>query len=239
VNRYDTTLCVHSKRLATDQPSEQTKNAIRTLIIPVGSVCYLHWQEESRQLSAVLVKDISLSGLRILASERALRASSQESPYATNSILWGMVGYLFVVFLVSPNLCHAQAQKRQSSWLELYIHVDLTSGVAKLSAARSHHKIAALFTLKICLQEFKMKEDHVSCLFKDIRIDKASWTSRLNTHKLKWLLFFIFDYKSSFFCLLPFSWWLFFRLFQLCLHMHVWNRNVFVKFSSLLIFSFR
>jgi len=32
-----------------------------------------------------------------------------------------------------------------------------------------------------------MKEDHVSCLLKDIglRIDKASWKSQSNIHKLK------------------------------------------------------
>jgi len=41
----------------------------------------------------------------------------------------------------------------------------LSSGVARLSAA--------LFTSQIRLQKFKMKEDHVSCLFKDIRINKA------------------------------------------------------------------
>jgi len=38
----------------------------------------------------------------------------------------------------------------------------------------AYHKIAALFTPKICLQEFEMKEDHVSCLFIDIKINKAS-----------------------------------------------------------------
>jgi len=40
------------------------------------------------------------------------------------------------------------------------------SGVARLSAALS--------TCKICLQEFEMKEDHVSRSFEDIRINEAS-----------------------------------------------------------------
>jgi len=35
-----------------------------------------------------------------------------------------------------------------------------TSGVARL---RADNKSAALSTPQICLQEFKMKEDHVSC----------------------------------------------------------------------------
>jgi len=34
----------------------------------------------------------------------------------------------------------------------------------------AHHKSAALSTSEIFLQEFKVKEDHVSCLFEDIRI---------------------------------------------------------------------
>ena len=32
----------------------------------------------------------------------------------------------------------------------------------------THHKIASLLTPKICLQEFKIKDDHVSCLFEEI-----------------------------------------------------------------------
>jgi len=35
-------------------------------------------------------------------------------------------------------------------------------------------KSASLSTPQICLQKFKMKEDHVSCVFKDIKINKAS-----------------------------------------------------------------
>jgi len=38
-----------------------------------------------------------------------------------------------------------------------------------------------------------MKQDHVSCLFKDIRMNKASWRPQSNTHKLKRVLFFIVD----------------------------------------------
>ena len=37
----------------------------------------------------------------------------------------------------------------------------------------AQHKSAALSTLQISLQEFKMKEDHISCLFKSIRINKT------------------------------------------------------------------
>jgi len=48
------------------------------------------------------------------------------------------------------------------------------SGVVRLNAARGPAKSAALSTPPISLQEFKMKEDHVLCLFKDIKIDKAS-----------------------------------------------------------------
>ena len=46
-----------------------------------------------------------------------------------------------------------------------------------------------------------MKEDHVSRIFKDIRMNKAIWRSQSNIHKLKWVLFFIVDYESYFFLL--------------------------------------
>jgi len=46
-----------------------------------------------------------------------------------------------------------------------------------------------------------MKEDQISCLFIDIRIIKAFGRSQSNTHKLKWVLFFIVDYESYFFLL--------------------------------------
>jgi len=65
------------------------------------------------------------------------------------------------------------------------------------------HKSAVLSTPQICLQKIEMKEDHISCLFKDTRIKKASWKSQSNTYKLKWVLFFIVDYESCFFCLSP------------------------------------
>jgi len=41
------------------------------------------------------------------------------------------------------------------------------SGVATPSAARAHHKSAAISSSEICFQEFKMKEDHASSLFED------------------------------------------------------------------------
>jgi len=40
------------------------------------------------------------------------------------------------------------------------------------------HKSAALSTPQNCLQEFKIEEDPVSYLFKNIRIDKASSKSQ-------------------------------------------------------------
>jgi len=52
------------------------------------------------------------------------------------------------------------------------------------------HKIAALVTPKICLQEFKMEDDHVSCLFKDKRINKAILEITIK-HKLKWVFLFL------------------------------------------------
>jgi len=64
------------------------------------------------------------------------------------------------------------------------------------------HKSAALSTSQICLQKFWMKI-HVSCLFKDIRINKAPSKSQSNTHKLKCVLVLIVDYDSCFFCLSP------------------------------------
>jgi len=43
-----------------------------------------------------------------------------------------------------------------------------------------------------------MKEDHVSCLFKDIRINKAPSKSQSSSNKLKCVLFFVVDYESAF-----------------------------------------
>jgi len=36
------------------------------------------------------------------------------------------------------------------------------------------HKSAALSTPQICLQNDQTKGDHISCLFKDLRINQAS-----------------------------------------------------------------
>jgi len=57
-------------------------------------------------------------------------------------------------------------QKRQK-------FIKVASGVANLNTARGPHKSAILSTPQISIQEFKMKEDHVSCFFKDTRISKA------------------------------------------------------------------
>ena len=71
-----------------------------------------------------------------------------------------------------------------------------------------------------------MKEDHVSCLFKDVRINKAFWTSLSNTYTLKGILFFIVDYYESYFFSarrhLPHYY--FSKLF--CFLMHVWTQHV-------------
>ena len=99
----------------------------------------------------------------------------------------------------------------------------LTSGVARPSAA--------LPTSQISLQEFKVKEDHASCLFKDIRMNKTSWRSQSNTHKLICISFFIIDYYNScFICLSPSSSSLHFLFHLLSLHMHKQTRQVSSKF---------
>ena len=54
-------------------------------------------------------------------------------------------------------------------------------------------KVPPFPPLKFAYKNFKMKEDHVSSLFKNIGITKASWRSQWNTHKLKWVLFSIDD----------------------------------------------
>jgi len=89
-----------------------------------------------------------------------------------------------------------------------------------ISAARTDHKSAALSTPQICLQQFEMKKAcFVLGLFKDIRINKASWQSQSNSYKLKKVLFLIVDDESYFFCLSP-PLRLLFYLFLLPLHMH-------------------
>ena len=57
------------------------------------------------------------------------------------------------------------------------------------------------------------------CLFKAIRMNKASSKSQSNTNKLKWVLFCIVEYESCFFCLSPRFLLLIFQ-FLLSLHMH-------------------
>jgi len=58
-----------------------------------------------------------------------------------------------------------------------------------------------------------MKEDHVSFLFEDSRINKASLRSQSNTHKLKWSCFSLSIMSLAFFCLSPPSSLLFFLFF--------------------------
>jgi len=64
-------------------------------------------------------------------------------------------------------------------------------------------KVPPFLPLKFAYKNLKWKKIMFSCLFKDIRIDKASWKSQSNTHKLKRVLFFIVDYESCFFWLSP------------------------------------
>jgi len=59
-----------------------------------------------------------------------------------------------------------------------------------------------LFIAHVCLQQYKMRENHVSCLLVTIRNKKASSTSQSNTQILKMILFSILDYESYFLCLL-------------------------------------
>ena len=80
-------------------------------------------------------------------------------------------------------------------------------------------KGAALSTPQMW-QEFKMKEDHVSCSFKDIRITKGSWKWQSNTHRLKWFLFLLSIMILAFFCWSPPSSLLLglFFLFLMCVY---------------------
>jgi len=71
----------------------------------------------------------------------------------------------------------------------------LSSGVARLSAA--------LFTSQIRLQKFKMKEDHVSCLFKDIRINKAFEERNQSLTNWNGSCFSLSIMSLTFFCLSP------------------------------------
>jgi len=95
----------------------------------------------------------------------------------------------------------------------------VASGVARLSATLS--------TSQSCLQEFEMKDDHVSCLFK--RISKASSRSQSNHHKLKSVLFYIVDYESCFLCLSPPSSLLLFPFFALFAYTYMDPTNMFCQ----------
>jgi len=69
-------------------------------------------------------------------------------------------------------------------------------------------------------------KDHASCLFKDIRITKASWRLQPKTHKLKLVLVFIVDYESCFFLLVATFLIVTFPillLFFICIHVYELN----------------
>ena len=151
---------------------------------------------------------------RIRNSKNSGRVSTELTPAAVLTISTALLSAAFVCLLRQPTLALNWVQYLElnavrvqcyfSSFygLEWFIKMtepqrnrwcsyDVVSGVARLSPPGADHKIAALFTPKICLQEFKMEEDHVACLFKDNRINKASQKSQSNTHKLKWILLFL------------------------------------------------
>ena len=71
-----------------------------------------------------------------------------------------------------------------------------------------------------------MKEDRGSCLFKDIRINKAFWRSQWNTHKLKWVMLFIVGYEFSVFVLVATFLTIDFLNFLLSLLMHISTQHV-------------
>jgi len=72
-------------------------------------------------------------------------------------------------------------------------------------------------------------------LIKDIRNNKSYWTSQLNTHKRKYILFFIVDYDYCFLCLSTTFSSLFFLFFGFFTYASM-DQSYFVKFSSLLAF---
>jgi len=88
---------------------------------------------------------------------------------------------------------------RQLLQLVTVIH----SGVERLYDARGRLQKCRPFHPSNLLTKLKMKEDHVSWLFGAIRLNKASWKSQSNTHKLKYVIYFIVDYESCFCCFSP------------------------------------
>jgi len=76
---------------------------------------------------------------------------------------------------------------------------------------------------------------HVSCLFKDIRINKAPSKLQTHTNNLKCVFFLIVDYDSCFFYLSPpFSSIIF--LFSAFFAWAYTSHTCFVKLPSLLVF---
>ena len=125
--------------------------------------------------------------------------------------------------------CFFQFEYKQVSSPSL--NIGAGSGVVRRSAPRSQRNKYCLFhPLKICLQKFKMKGDHVSFFFKDIRINKASWNSQSDTHKLKWVLFIIVDYEYCFFCLSPPFSSLIFLFFAFLTYAYIGTRHVSLNF---------
>jgi len=94
----------------------------------------------------------------------------------------------------------------------------------------SFHELTITITFFV---RTKMKV-HVSCLFKDTRINKAPSKSQSYTNKLKCVLFLIVDYDSCFFCLSPPFSSLIFLLFAFFAWAYT-NPTCFVKLPSLLV----
>ena len=67
-------------------------------------------------------------------------------------------------------------------------------------------------------------------LIRDIRNNKASWSPESNTHKLKWILFFIRDHESRFFCLFAIFLIIVFIFFLPYLHTHLWTHHISLNF---------
>ena len=90
----------------------------------------------------------------------------------------------------------------------------------------AHHKSAALSTSEICLQEFKVKEDHVLCLFENIKIkSNLKITSKTITNwNGSWFSLSIMS--ITFFYLSPPSSSLLFLICLLSLFKHTWSQHV-------------
>jgi len=131
--------------------------------------------------------------------------------------------------MCTVGLLHKLRQLNGNPNYRLWLHHSKNFG-----SAFSHPKLLVLFTPKLCLQEYKMKEHHVSCLLNDIKIDKASWKSQTEMglvfhRRLRVLLFLL----VAIVLIVTFP---IFSAFLTYAHIDL---ACVVKFSYLLVFSFR